>query len=276
VTGAGRAAAGLAGLAALGAAMAGWAALVAPRRLRVRGVELVLPDWPARHGGLRVAVVSDLHAGAPHAGLGMVDRVVERIRALQPDLVALLGDYVDPSVAFAARVAPEAVAERLGSLRPRLGVFAVLGNHDWVHAGDRMSHALRAAGITVLEDAAIEPAPGLWVVGLADERERRPDPHATLAAVPAEAGVIALAHNPDTFPRIPTRVQLTLSGHTHAGQVNVPGLRGRMIPSRYGARYAGGHVVEGGHHLYVTGGVGTSGYPVRLFARPEVVLLTLR
>jgi predicted MPP superfamily phosphohydrolase len=94
--------------------------------------------------------------------------------------------------------------------------------------------------------------------------------------VPEHAAVLVLTHQPDVFPRVDARAALTLAGHTHGGQVNLPLVRGRVIPSRFGTRYARGHVVEGGRHLYVTSGVGTSRLPVRLLAPPEIVLLTLR
>ncbi len=85
-----------------------------------------------------------------------------------------------------------------------------------------------------------------------------------------------LSHDPDLFPGVPNRVSLTLSGHTHGGQVAIPVLRRPMLPSYYGERYARGHIVEHGRHLLVTSGVGTSGLPIRFLAPPEVHVLTLR
>jgi uncharacterized protein len=250
-----------------------------PRRLVVRRPVLRLERWPAALDGLRVAVVADLHAGAPHFGLRRVEQVVARVNAERPDLVALLGDYVDPNVLLARRLAPEAIARRLGRLRAPLGRLAVLGNHDWREDGERIGRALADAGIRVLEDEAVPLGhdPGApWVVGLADLRHRRPDPRAAFAAVPEGAPVLALAHDPDLFPLLPARAALVLAGHTHGGQVGLPVVRGLVIPSWWGERYAHGHVVEHGRHLYVSAGVGTSGVPVRLLAPPEVVILELR
>jgi hypothetical protein len=167
------------------------------------------------------------------------------------------------------------VARRLAGLRARLGVFAVLGNHDWQNAGAEMAAALREAGITVLENDVVDAGP-LHVAGLADLRTREPDVAGTLARVPEGAPVIVLSHDPDLFPQIPGRVALTLSGHTHGGQIAIPRIRRRAIPSRFGERFARGHIVEGGRHLYVTSGVGTSGWPVRLLAPAEIVILRLR
>jgi uncharacterized protein len=246
-----------------------------PRRNRIKERTLRLPRWPADLDGLRVALISDLHAGAPHVDEDRVRRIAEKVNASRPDLILLLGDFIDPHVRGGSRVAPEAVARALAGLRAPYGVHAVLGNHDWLNAGREVAAALRGAGIPVLENEAAAAGP-VHVAGMADLRTREPDVAGTLAGVPPAAPVIVLSHDPDLFPRIPDRVALTVSGHTHGGQVAVPLLRRRVIPSRYGERYARGHIEEGGRHLYVTSGVGTSGWPVRLLAPGEVVILTLR
>jgi predicted MPP superfamily phosphohydrolase len=261
--------------AALGAAVA-VRSLWEPRTLRVRHAELAPPGWPASLDGLRVAAVADLHAGTAGVRERGLDRVVAAVRAERPDLVALLGDFVDPESSGARRIAPYAVAERLATLEAPLGVVAVLGNHDWLHAGTRMRDALAETGIAVLENSARSLREDLWVVGLADPSTRVPDIGRAFAAVPDGPAVICLAHDPDLFPYVPDRAALTLSGHTHGGQVNVPLLRRAAIPSFHGDRYAGGHVVEDGRHLYVSRGIGTSRLPVRFGAPPEVVLLHLR
>jgi predicted MPP superfamily phosphohydrolase len=272
-----RRAAAIAGAAATAlAAAVAWRALWhEPRSDRIRERELRLPRWPAELDGLRVALVSDLHTGAPHVDAERVEHLVAAVDARAPDLVLLLGDFVDRNVRGASPVAPEAVAERLGALRAPLGTIAVLGNHDWLNDGERIAGALRAAGIRVLENEVADLG-RLHVAGVADARMRDPDVAGTLRAVPDAAPVLLLSHDPDLFPRVPDRVALTVSGHTHGGQVAVPVLRRRVIPSRYGERYARGHIVEDGRHLYVTAGFGTSGWPVRLLAPPEVVILELR
>src|SRR4051794_36828363 len=271
----GRAATATAAAAGVAAAAVAWRALWhEPRSERVRELELSPARWPRRLDGLRVALVSDLHAGAPHVREERIERVVAAVNARRPDVVLLLGDYIDPEVRFGAAVAPRAVAERLAALRAPLGVVAVLGNHDWHNDGPGMRAALREAGIPVLENDA-RRAGDLWLAGVEDTRYRAPDIERTLRAVPAGAPVVLLSHDPDLFPRVPERVALTVSGHLHGGQVGVPFLRRPFIPSRFGERYARGHVVEGGRHLYVTSGFGTTGWPVRLLAPPEVVILRL-
>jgi predicted MPP superfamily phosphohydrolase len=195
-----------------------------------------------------------------------------------PDVVALLGDFVDRDVPLGRPVSPEAVASRLAGLRAPLGVHAVLGNHDWRHEGERVAGALRQAGITVLEDEAVAFAAApreVWVAGVADPRERDPGLEAALAPVPEGAPTLLLTHDPDVFPQVPRGVALTLAGHTHGGQVDLPLMRRWAIPSRFGDRYSGGHVEEGGRHLYVSRGVGTAGLPLRFRSPPEISVLTL-
>lgn len=249
-----------------------------PRRLVVRRLRLTLQAWPCQLDGLRVGVISDLHAGGPHVGHERLAAVVEAMNRQGSDLVVLLGDFVDPDVPLGRVVTHEEIAAELSSLRAPLGVFAVLGNHDWAHDGDRMAGALRRAGIAVLEDDSVAVharGHALWVAGVGDLRERSPDLEAALAPVSKGAPVLLLSHDPDVFPMVPTRVSLTLSGHTHGGQVNLPIVRAHLIPSRFGDRYGGGHVEEGGRHLFVSRGVGSAGLPVRFLAPPEIAVLTL-
>jgi hypothetical protein len=210
-----------------------------------------------------------------------VAQVAELVSRQRADLVCLLGDFVDPEVTFGRPVAPEVVARPLGALHAPLGVLAVLGNHDWRTDGPRVAAALRAAGVTVLENEAVHVSDDagrtLWIAGLEDPTERVPDVIAAVAEVPEGEPLVVLSHDPDLFPSIPPRSSLTLSGHTHGGQVNLgSALRGLVIPSLFGDRYARGHVVEGGRHLYVTSGVGTSVHPVRFARPPEIVVLTVR
>ena len=262
-----------------GAALAAYAGWVEPRRLVVRHDTLALPRWPAALSGLRVGVITDLHAGVLHVSEETVGRWVARMNAEGPDLVLLGGDFTDGHWLFGGRLAPERIAERIAGLTAPLGTVAVLGNHDWKQFGMRMWTALADAGVPVLEnDARAFDAPGgrFHVAGLADMRRRRPDVVRSLAGVPEDEPAIVLTHDPDQFPHVPDRVALTVAGHTHGGQVALPYVRRPFIPSLYGERYARGHVVEHGRHLVVGAGLGTSGLPVRLLAPPELLMLELR
>lgn len=264
-------------LAALVVALGVYATAIEPRQLVVREEEIALAAW--RGPPLRVALLSDLHVGSPHWGLERTRDLVAQINAKNPDVILLAGDYVIDGVLLGTKVAAEAIAEVLAGLHARFGVFAVLGNHDWWNDGARVRGALAAKGITVLENEVgtfVHGDAPIAVAGLADPMTRSPRPEQTFAAAPEGAPVIALVHGPDVFPSIGARPAITLAGHTHGGQVRLPLVGRLVVPSKYGQRYAAGHVVEGGRHLFVTTGVGTSIVPVRLGVPPEVVMLVLR
>jgi uncharacterized protein len=141
-----------------------------------------------------------------------------------------------------------------------------------------VTRALEGAGISVLEDAAVPVERGachFWLAGIGDFWESPHDVGATLRAVSDSAPVIAFTHNPDVFPNIPARVTLTIAGHTHGGQVNLPLIGRPVVPSLYGQRFAIGHIVEDGRHLFVATGIGTSLVPIRFRVPPEVSMLLL-
>jgi predicted MPP superfamily phosphohydrolase len=212
---------------------------------------------------LRVAVLTDLHVGSPLNGMGKVRAVVDRSNAEMPDVVCILGDLVIQGVIGGSFVPPETIAAELGRLRAPAGIVAVVGNHDgWFD-----------------QDAAVRldtRAGPVWAAGVSDLWTGRHDIDAALARVPADGTpVLLLTHNPDIFPMVPARVTLTLAGHTHGGQVRLPFFGPPIVPSRFGRRFASGHVVEGGRHLYVATGVGTSILPVRFLVPPAVTILNL-
>ena len=120
------------------------------------------------------------------------------------------------------------------------------------------------------------PGGAFWLVGIGDNLEGAPDIDGTLAKLSDDAPALLATHNPDLFPQVPPRIALSLAGHTHGGQVNLPFIGRPIVPSRYGERYASGLVVEQGRHLFVTTGLGTSIIPVRFRVPPEIVLLTIQ
>jgi hypothetical protein len=158
-------------------------------------------------------------------------------------------------------------------------VIAVLGNHDWWNDGRRTRAALEANGIKVLDDEVwpVRAAGSeFFVLGISDLEVRRRSAKAILDLAPTGVPLLALVHEPDIFAQMDERASLTLAGHTHGGQVDLPIWGRAIVPSAFGQRYAAGHVVENGRHLFVTTGLGTSILPVRFGVPPEVALLTLR
>lgn len=250
-----------------------WAFEIEPASLVVRHRRMELAGWRSE---VRIAVLSDLHVGSPHVGLDKLRTIVEKTNAEHPEMVVLLGDFVTggPNGArWGGFVEPEHVAQELKLLRAPLGVYAVLGNHDWWYDGNRVGRALTEVGIPVLENQAVHIESAFWLGGIADFWTRDPDIAGTLRQVTTDDPVVLITHNPDIFPEVPQRVSLLLAAHTHGGQVKLP-LIGRVIPtSRLG--YVAGEYVERGRHLFVTTGIGTSIVPVRFGVPPEIVILTL-
>lgn len=259
--------------------LAGWGLWWEPASLSTREYELALPGWPASARDLRIAVLADLHTGSPHNDLEKLQDIVQAANRAQPDLVLLAGDFVIHGVVGGHFIEPEASARVLRSLQAPLGVYAVLGNHDWWFDGTRVRKALEAEGIPVLEDRAIPLMfhhTSIWLAGVSDFWEAAHDVRRALSGVDETSPVIVVTHNPDVFPEIPGRVTLTIAGHTHGGQVAVPGWGRPVVPSQFGERYAIGHIVEGGRHLFVSTGIGTSILPVRFRVPPEISIMTIR
>ena len=256
-----------------------WGFLVEPGRLVVREQTIQIDNWPQQLDGLRIAVLSDIHADDWFVDDKKLRTIVERTNQLQPELIVILGDYMSSNGRVTRRVEPERFGPILKDLHAPLGVYSVLGNHDWWYSGIQVRRGLEKNGIQVLENEVIHfDARGtqLWLVGLADLWTRRQAIADTIAMVPEGAPVIALTHNPDIFPDLPQRVPLLLAGHTHGGQVSLPLIGSVVESSDFGDRYVKGHVFENNHHLFVTTGIGTSIVPVRFGVPPEIVLLTIK
>jgi predicted MPP superfamily phosphohydrolase len=261
------------------ALLAFWGFFIEPSRLIVREETIAIDNWPRELDGLRIAVLSDIHAGGSFIKDKKLHTIVDRTNALHPDLIVILGDYMSGNSWTSQRIEPEVFGAVLKNFSAPLGTYSVLGNHDWWYSGAKVRAGLEQNGIKVLDNEVLQlEARGvpLWLVGLADlwEGQQRIEP--TIAKVPEGQTMIALTHNPDIFPNLPERVPLLLAGHTHGGQVRFPLIGSVVQTTKYGHRYERGHVFENNHHLFVTTGIGTSIMPVRFGVTPEIVLLTLR
>jgi predicted MPP superfamily phosphohydrolase len=291
----------LKGLARIGlgaAALSSYAVLIEPLlRQRTTQYDLKLGNWPAGLD-LSIAVIADLHACEPWMNLRRIEAVVEQTNKLGADLIVLLGDYLADHRFVTNSLRSADWSGPLAQLRAPLGVHAILGNHDWwqdksVQASRRGPpfgrQALEQVGIPVYENDAVrltKDGRPFWLAGLGDQlafwptRRHYPglrvgidDLTATLRKTKDGEPVILLAHEPDILPRVPERVSLVLSGHTHGGQVRLLGWS-PVVPSRYGNRFAYGHVREQ-CDLIVSGGLGCSIAPVRLGVPPEIVLVNV-
>jgi predicted MPP superfamily phosphohydrolase len=289
-----------------GTAFGGYA-LAEPFRDRVTTYALTPPGWP-KGLNVRLAILADIHAIEPWVTAQRIERLVDQTNDLGADAILLLGDYVVGYrlARFGTPVPHADWSKALGRLKAPLGVHAVLGNHDWWEDREVQRResgpvpagvALEAAGIPVYENKVIrceKAGQAFWIAGLGDQWAYWPKPErygdfvrhgkidyrgvddlaGTLRQVTDDAPVILMAHEPDIFPEVPSRVSLTLSGHTHGGQVRVFGYA-PIVPSKFKGRYAYGHIVEEGRHLIVSGGIGCSGFPVRFGSPPEIVVVDL-
>lgn len=287
----------LSGLVAAGAATSAYGIVIEPLwRLNITRYQLKPRRWPADLH-VRLAVIADTHACSPWMTGERIANIVARTNALGADMVLLLGDYI-AGHRYQVPIPPEEWARPLQGLSAPLGVHAVLGNHDWwqdraaMHRGKGPTiagHALEQVGIKVYENDVQRFEKGgkpFWLAGLGDQvafvplrgwrdpRHGIDDMSGTLAKITDDAPVIMMAHEPDIFRHMPERVSLTLSGHTHGGQVRILGYA-PVVPSHYGRRYLYGHVNEDGRDLIVSGGLGCSVFPVRIGVPPEIVVVDL-
>lgn len=254
---------------------------VEPNRLVVRRVEIVSDHW---HGApITIAALGDTHVGGPHVDSARVLRIVQRVNALRPDLVLLLGDYVnghhqDADLTPAQNQNVLGGVATFAALNARYGVVAVTGNHDAWYNRQAIISALQEAGVAALSNRNIvihRSGGPVVIAGLEDLWTGHPDLTAALDGAPANTDTIVIAHNPDTFAPLPAGPALFLAGHAHCGQVTVPFV-GRPVLPLHNKRYGCHLIRENGKIIYVTAGIGESIAPVRFLNPPEIVLITLR
>ncbi len=262
-----------AGLALAGGLIAGYASCVEPHWIELTRLELPLARLPPAFDGITLAHISDIHFGSL-ATAPLLRRAVRTINELNADMVAVTGDILhkDPRAA-------ETCARELSALSAPLGVYLVPGNHERYYMPEGGGVPYRRAGLVWLSNSArpvIRDGASLWVVGVDDLLRGRGDIHLALRGVPADACKIVLVHEPDLADLIARHgVDLQLSGHTHGGQVCLPGGKPIILPN-LGRRYPIGLYRVNGMWLYTTRGLGSASFPLRLNCRPEIVFFTLR
>ena len=270
---------GFCGFAALGYAFC------EPFRLRVREWDVSLPDLPASAHGTRVLQISDIHAGM-YLSRVLLRKIVALANAQNADLVVLTGDMVSrrnayhpPFVRPLARPVTDYaqdLARELEILKPKLGMFAVAGNHDvWESDFGPIAGILARAGVQNLNNRAVILSNGLPLLGLDDLRGGFPD-LSVLKSVEKTAAQLVLSHNPRLALALSGRNALVLSGHTHGGQVALPAPFGRTPVDAQSSHFKRGFYRVGAAQLYVCSGVGSIAIPVRFGVLPELAVFTLR
>lgn len=274
------------GVGAVAAASGAWGRQIEPFWVDWHDVAMPVQGLPKSFEGYRITQLTDLHAGSEVPIDYLID-VIHKVVLRKPDLVVVTGDLVNHTL---TAVGP--VCEALSQL-PRAGIptIATFGNHDYevegelAHAGGlptRIAEALEArlkhVDIPVLRNRAQAIQKGsdrVWIVGLEDLYSSHYSPQVAFAGLPAGEPIIALSHNPDTAPELDTfGVRWILSGHTHGGQVRVPGV-GALVLNIQTPEFQQGHVKLPNSHLYVSRGVGYL-KRIRVFCRPEVPTFVMK
>jgi uncharacterized protein len=287
---------GLLGTGLAGLLFAGYGLVIEPWwRLRVVTWALQPDGWP-RGRKMRIVMISDLHAMSPQMRPVRIAAIAAKAQSLNADLICLMGDYRATHKFQRGFVPIEMTAPILATLRAPLGVHAILGNHDWRDDPEAVARraapvqtqlVMEAAGIPVLHNRAVRidaPEGAFWLAGLGSlaafsqrmtkDMQGAEDIPGTLAQITDDAPVIMMAHEPDLFVRLPPRVTLTLSGHTHGGQINLFGWT-PGVASAYGQRFRYGPILEDGRNLVVSGGLGCSLLPIRINSPPEITVVDL-
>ncbi|AEG16708.1 metallophosphoesterase [Desulfofundulus kuznetsovii DSM 6115] len=242
----------------------------------VERVAVPLPGLPAELDGLTIVHISDLHYGfGRFRSEDSVAQIIRLISSLHPDLIVFTGDLLD-------RSADPAITDTLPlqGLKAPLGVYAVMGNHDHHFGKEKIACSLADSGVEVLVNGSVRVEKGgrhFWLIGLDDPLTGDPDLAKAIAPIPSGDFKILLVHTPDFAPRAARAgIQLQLSGHSHGGQVRLPGV-GAMYYPPLGRKYSLGlyKVPESRTLVYTSRGLGTTVLPLRLFCPPEVTLLTL-
>jgi predicted MPP superfamily phosphohydrolase len=261
------------GIYAVGLAIAAYGILVRRRFYTVKDVRVPIVGLDPKLHGFKIAQLSDLHIGAvtPRA---WGERWVKSANARDPDITVVTGDMVTSGVDF-----HEEIADVVGALKAKLGVYVSMGNHDYFGEGEPLISLIRARGHSVLrnEGRVLErDGARLYLAAIDDTWTKRDDMDKALKGRPDGVPVVLLAHDPERFLAAAKRdVALTLSGHTHGGQIAVPFLAKWLSLSRLTHTFHLGLYTVGNATLYVHPGLGTTGPPIRLGVAPAVVILTL-
>ena len=247
------------------------ARFVEPYAVQLTRHTVFLPDLPIALDGMTLAHLTDLHRG-PITPDAVIAQAVALAKAAKPDMVVVTGDFVE-----AEHLDAEALAPMLAPLRSvRFGMWGVLGNHDYKGGADAIAQTLAGGGVQMLRNAAAPIAPGLWVSGIEDTLRGKSDTAAALVRIPAGDAAVFLTHNPVGVWGVADRAYLALAGHTHGGQIVVPGLPVPVAPGMDGFPLLAGWGTFDRTRLYISRGVGMGGFPLRFRCRPEIAFMELR
>ena len=244
------------------------------RWIKTTDIEISSADVPESFNGARIVFISDIHLG-PYLSSQRLSGIVKRINDIKPEMIILGGDYVHYRSKYI-----EPVFSELGKLRADQGVYAVLGNHDHYAGADFTRKMMAKYGIISINNQSVWVKRGIDSIkigGVGDLWEDIQNPENTLKALKKSNFAILVSHQPDYIENMNTDlIDLTLSGHTHGGQVTLFGWWAPVLPSNYGQKYRYGLVDSRRMKSYISSGIGTVAIPFRFFCRPEIVVIHLR
>ncbi len=248
-------------------ALAGYSYFIEPNQLEVN--KYAVQDEQLK--GIKIVFASDFHIKPNQAK--RLNKVVEMINEQNPDIVLSVGDFVNGHEENMTMPIVD-IVKQLKNIKSKYGFYTVLGNHDWWIDGKGITDTLTSNGIKVLANSNTKVninGKDIYIAGIEDKTTRTPEIYSALENT--KNPVILLTHSPDVFPKVPSEVNLTLSGHVHGGQVRLPLLGALIVPSDYGNKYSLGLVEEKDKKMIVTKGIGNSILNVRFNCVPEIVVI---
>lgn len=253
--------------------------LIEAQIFRVRSIKIKSNKIPKSFNNLKIVFISDIHYGVFFKAKRLI-KIVNRINKLQPDIIIIGGDYLDIPAKSNKDVSKYLFKELeiLRKLKAKLGIFTVLGNHDYFNGSKSLLNEINSSSFTLLKNAKEFICIGediIELIGVDDLIEGNPNPNILMEN--SDNFTIAISHNPDFFSdyRNLINYDLGISGHTHGGQVNFFGLYAPYTSSRYGQRYVKKIVHEEKRDIVLTYGIGNGMLPIRFFAIPEIVEINL-
>ncbi len=253
-----------------------WSFCIEPRLIIIRNVSIEVPNWHNEHKGLKVAVLTDFHLGFGGMNRERLGKIIDLTNLQNPDLILLLGDYVNVSYKNESKLSYLADFEKFKS---KYGVFGVMGNHESWQSLNKIRNFLKKANVKILENDVQKlriNKKSFWIAGIEDMLTGYPDLNYVMRQINDENPVLLLSHNPDIFETASDKINLILAGHTHGGQIYLPFLVKKINPSRLGDRFLRGYLVKNNKHIFISSGLGTTIIPARFLVPPEIVILTLK
>lgn len=234
-------------------------------------------NWPAGQKPLRIVLIADLQMAEPDMGLDRVQEIMDTINAEKADLILFAGDFISRKFLTTKLYSADETVAPFTKLQAPLGVYAVLGNHDYWADEDGFIAALDKYNIPLLRNEAIKVGP-INLIGVDDEYTGRDDVEKTAQSLAklSKAPNILFTHGPDVVPELTFHTDVVLAGHTHCGQIFLPIIGAISQVSRYGTRFNCGLIEDEGRNVVVTAGLGTSEAPLRIGAKPDYWVITIK